>query len=377
MTERKQINWITGLKGIACIGVMLMHFRAAFMMDGTTNAYQLSKGVHFLFEKIFSVWLNGNFMVCLFCVISGYLLSKSKISSWWSLMVKIMTRYLRLALPLFGGCALVYGLYCIGAFHNDTAGRLMENDWFSGFYQKLEAKNILLSPFYKIVMHGEDSFGMPFWMMGSLLKGSCLSLAFVYAKRGQDYKIIRIIVCLGAVVYLLHAVKAGSYIMPAFFLGTGTGFMEDKVREKLPNICGWICFLLPLFMCAGLQDHLCVLVEAPEWAYASGMWRTIWSVVLFVGILCLKPVQNVLSKKICLILGRISFEIYILHWPLICSLSAIGFLFFYTKMNTDLLVLLLLAVTVLITILVSELFSRYYERYCMILVKWIERKLGV
>ena len=49
MTERKQINWITGLKGIACIGVMLMHFRGAFMMDGTTNAYQLSKGVHFLF----------------------------------------------------------------------------------------------------------------------------------------------------------------------------------------------------------------------------------------------------------------------------------------------------------------------------------------
>ena len=56
MTERKQINWITGLKGIACIGVMLMHFRGAFMMDGTTNAYQLSKGVHFLFEIYILHW---------------------------------------------------------------------------------------------------------------------------------------------------------------------------------------------------------------------------------------------------------------------------------------------------------------------------------
>ncbi len=239
MDTKKQIDWITGLKGIACIGVMLMHFCAAFMQNGA-GGYQVSEGIHFVFDKILSVWLNGNFMVCLFCTISGYLLSKSKLVSIHQFCVKIGTRYFRLALPLLGGCILVFLLYILGLFYNDTAGMLMENTWFSGFYQELEAKNIILSPFYKIVLHGEDSFGMPFWMMGSLLKGSFLSLAFVYVKRGRDYKIVRVIVLIGAVVYLLHAVRVGSYILPAFFFGTMIGFWEQDIVKRLPTVCGWI-----------------------------------------------------------------------------------------------------------------------------------------
>lgn len=362
MSGRKQINWITGLKGIACIGVMLMHFRAAFMMNGATNEYEISKGIHILFEQILSIWLNGNFMVCLFCTISGYLLSKSSVVSVYGFVVKIVTRYVRLALPLFGGCVLVFGLYRIGVFQNDTAGILMENDWFAGFYQKLEAKNVLLSPFYRIVLHGEDSFGMPFWMMGSLLKGSCLSLAFVYVKKGKDNKIVRIIVLIGAIVYLLHALQAGSYILPAFFLGTLLGFTDDWIKGKMSAVCSWLFFVISLVMCAGFQDRICFILDCPKWMYSSGMWRTVWSAVLFMGILCLTSVQNVLSKKMCLKLGGISFEIYILHWPVICSLSAIVFIFLYTKINTDLLVILLLVITLAVTILVSELFSRYYEK---------------
>lgn len=196
MNTRKQIDWITGLKGIACIGVMLMHFRGAFMVNGASG-YQISDGMHFMFDKILSVWLNGNFMVCLFCTISGYLLSKSNLVSVRQLCVKLGTRYLRLALPLLGGCILVFVLYSAGAFYNDTAGMVMENTWFSGFYHELEAKNIILSPFYKIVLHGEDSFGMPFWMMGSLLKGSFLSLAFVYVKKGGIVRQFKLLFCLG------------------------------------------------------------------------------------------------------------------------------------------------------------------------------------
>ncbi len=140
----------------------------------------------------------------------------------------------------------------------------------------------------------------------------------------------------------------------------------------------WMDFLITsLVMCAGVQDRVCNLLILPQWMYSSGMWRTIWSVFLFIGVLCLAPVQNWLSKKGCVALGGISFEIYILHWPVICSLSAGLFVTFYGKVNTDLFVMLLLGAALLVTIAFSEIFKCYYEKYCMQLIKWIERKLGV
>lgn len=114
MEKSKRIYWIDGLKGIACIMIFVHHFFVGFMPASYYGVGAMQHGNDgwevLLSQNPASVLINGNFWVCVFCVLSG-LVQGYKIFSMESLdrlpkdMVK---RYFRLSLPVFFISLIVY-----------------------------------------------------------------------------------------------------------------------------------------------------------------------------------------------------------------------------------------------------------------------------
>ena len=63
---------------------------------------------------------SATFWMYAFLVISGYLLSGSRVNNLRDLAVKIGKRYLRFFVLIFGACAVIFVIYKTIGFHNDA-----------------------------------------------------------------------------------------------------------------------------------------------------------------------------------------------------------------------------------------------------------------
>ena len=87
-----RIAWLDSLKGIACLCVFIHHFLLAFYPEvHFGHAVSSMLKVKNLAESPFMFWANGNFCVCLFLLISGFLVSRMLLLAY--LFEKYFVRY--------------------------------------------------------------------------------------------------------------------------------------------------------------------------------------------------------------------------------------------------------------------------------------------
>ena len=87
-----RIAWLDGQKGIACLCVFIHHFLLAFYPEvHFGQAVPSMLKVKNLADSPFMFWANGNFCVCLFLLISGFLVSRMLLLAY--LFEKYFVRY--------------------------------------------------------------------------------------------------------------------------------------------------------------------------------------------------------------------------------------------------------------------------------------------
>ena len=101
----KRIDWIDGLRGIACLGVFVYHFlRYTFpaTYDGNAENIKVFNSEVVCSNNPLAFIVNGNFYVCLFFLISAFVLSLQVIDKQnkKDIAVMLFKRYPRLALPV-------------------------------------------------------------------------------------------------------------------------------------------------------------------------------------------------------------------------------------------------------------------------------------
>ncbi len=78
MKDNNRILWLDGIKGIACIFIFLHHFFVHYFPAVYYGSLELSKakGIDiYLSQSPIGFFLNGNFFVHLFLIISGYVIT--------------------------------------------------------------------------------------------------------------------------------------------------------------------------------------------------------------------------------------------------------------------------------------------------------------
>lgn len=252
---------------------------------------------------------NGKFWIMVFCIISGFLGSR-KIESFRQLATEGLIRYLRFFIPLLLVNAFSFALYQGGLYRCGAYGSLMGNSWIGGHYA---------GPFRPADVAKQSIFfgaalDSSLWMMRPLFAGNVLILLSRYCThRLSDRK--RITAEISVLVLLMALGLRFTTVWYCAAVYAGLVIFDTKA---------------PLVRCS--RSYLCAAVALCIYylPFAASLFGLDWSALnqpkvdFFVGVLfCFGFFYSGFKgKEICrLNLNSISFWVFLLHSPILCSLS--------------------------------------------------------
>lgn len=362
---KERIKWIDGLKGIACFGVFLTHFFGVFYLWVERQDISLSAICRLLLDYPLKILINGNFMVAIFCILSGYLVASARVTTFKGLLKAMCKRYLRLSIPIFGFCILVYICEAIWGFHNQEVGLLLNNTWLSGYYKNsVDIRDVLMIPFFRLWLFSDNSINGTFWMLKSLFISTMMVLVVKYI-------CIRYYRLRGMAIFSLLLVSLKT---PIYF-GCIMGYVIFVLANNA-NFESYLCkyrgrgkkLRLPLIILA-----LGTVWILPQWGGINEYIITLCAGICIICIMFYKKIQMWLSNDILVRLGDISFAIYGIHWPIICSLGLQLFLYLYPAFSYTAAVMIDFVFVTGIIIGVSKLYQNYIEKNCYTLINKILR----
>lgn len=337
-----RLVYLDGMRGLFALSVVVYHLFFLFLpaaITGNPDAMHLSGP----WERILA-WLpqflyNGNCGVCVFFVLSGFVLS---CRFWEKRETSLLTsaalrRYLRLTLPALASVLLAYLLMKAGwmrsqeffpvaksldnvgvVYHHaaDVWAACMEGLW--GIYFSYDVRL---------------SYNPVLWTMAIELKGSFLSFAFlsIFGKTRRRW-----------ILYLFLAMVLWDTYYLSFVLGVALSdlacssearsFWQALGRKRFLTWGGLgPGILLSSYTADGRHGvfrwmHAPVLdamqVESEAFYHILGAFFLIYAVLQ-------EPVlQELFRKNFFAQLGRYSFAIYLVHVPVYCSLGGSVFLHF-------------------------------------------------
>ncbi|WP_314440006.1 acyltransferase family protein [Massilia timonae] len=323
-----------GLRGLAALSVTITHFVAAFLPSllfynyGALFPRPVEPGplTDALGSPVFTLFYNGHFPVLIFFVLSGYVLTLP----WFErtdaapvLQRRLWSRYLRLNLPIMAAIALAWLAYSTGLMHTGQAAHLSgSTNWLASFYPSgLTGFAALKEALFGSIVLGNASFLPPLWTLKIEFIGSIYILLFFLAKPARHLLLPMALACL-----LLHAIHAEQSI---YYIALFAGAVLHRVR--LTRSGQFAVFAAGLYF--GAYQHFRTM-------YGFLPDPRIWDVKSFynaIGAACVCAAvlsgwgQGLLNRPLVQVLGRISFSIYLLHFLVLCSLSAA----FYTHFPRD------------------------------------------
>ena len=168
ITSKKRIDWIDGIKGISCLFIFLHHFCLQYFLATYYGAEKPSMlyGIDtFLATSPLGIFINGNFFVHLFILISGYVITYQIISmKHEKLGLFMIKRYLKLLFPIavFGLIMFLSRSYQI--FRESGSIKLIIKQLYK----------ICYSVFFGILFKGDNNLGGHLWMMNCIFLGGIL-----------------------------------------------------------------------------------------------------------------------------------------------------------------------------------------------------------
>lgn len=354
-----------GLKGIAAILIFVHHFCLIFYPAIHFGDAVLSKLYNLdtvLSQSPFSVFLNGNFLVAIFCTISGAVISiqimelpdKNKLADI------IMKRYFRLMLPVVPVGLLIFVMLRYGLFSNQEAAVYTQSPWAAMYYQSpMTFFQTLRSVFVDTWFWGDDTLSTAFWMLSQLFYGTFLSiiLSIVCWKYKKHTWSIYVML---AFVFFNHGT-----LQLAFILGTLLTWLCINCSQCFNKYLGCILFTIGIF-----------LGGYPSGVTPTNVYRLFCDVnyidvhivgafFTLYGIWSLEKLQAVLSMPIFKGLGKISYSIYLIHIPLLFSFSTSLFLFVKEYMRYAYSAGLSLFVSIFVLIMAANMYNKTIENMCV------------
>ncbi len=322
-----KVQYLEGLRGVAALQVVLLHFVTAFLPDTAEHA---ALPVRVLFD--------GHTAVYVFFLISGAVLTPSfaRGGAWPRQAAK---RAVRLGIPVTaaagGALALLWALpnaHRDAALVSGSAWLAMDSSGaltLSHLAREIGFDSLLLgyreyTLFAPIADHLpllEHSLDAPFWSLHLELYGSLLVLLLIRLRsRSAWLHRAAVVVCAGLF---------GTHPMFLFVLGH---LCAARMHRPAIRLLGTGLIVLGLSMSASKDWGAVEAVRAEIARFtpvaAPNLFQfqsQLAAMALFLGALLSPAAQWLLARSLCRQLGRLSFSIYLLHFPILFTLGCAGF----------------------------------------------------
>lgn len=344
-----RLEFIEGLKGIGAMQVVILHYISAFFppmarFDGTP---------HYAFEawaatSPFFFLYNGFAAFNLFFLMSGFVLAPSfaRISSGW--LNQVAKRVFRLFVPMAAAYLIAVALLLIFSHAKADAIAVTNSGWLAGGENNPMtlaslSKDMFLNSM--ILGYGERSWfasfsfmqpylttwsqsvNGPFWTLHIILWGSLLVLFMTWLRQklpralfwGATFGLFLITGTGGFSMFLI------GYLLYDFYQFT------QKQNARAIGIAGLACLLVGIYI-LNVKDFPILqplfnlqnsIRQGPtlynEWLNEVG------AILVFAGALMFVPAQKFLSLPVFTWLGRISFSLFLTHFPILFTISCTVF----------------------------------------------------
>ena len=353
MESKKYYSHIAGLKGIACVLIMIGHFLGLYKY-----AQQFLPGIPFLnavLDSKMSFLLDEGYWLYLFFFISGYLISKARVNTVSEIAVKSLNRFFRLAFPILFSYLIIYFIYTAFGFYNDQTANLFQCTWFQEFYRgQYSIIQVLTSPM-DVLLSGNCVLNSPYWVLKEMFAASVMIyvLRYVYSLLSKNNEAL----CFFVLILVTFAFIMGSSpIIAACLIG-----MLLSVYEEVDGI------LKKPYFSFGV-----ILLAMTQYAFSGTYLFNLFFVFLILYVPESKLFDGFLSLKPIQFLGKISWGIYSFHWPLMCSLGAMLMITMEPEMGLLNSYALSCGLTAIATLMVSVVFYFTFERLSSYLSKKID-----
>lgn len=341
-----RIAYLESIRGLAALQVLLLHFFGAFAPDlvvslpagATVAGYIHLSPLYFLYDGYSAVYI--------FFALSGYVLTRSFERHLAQPSSQVLARIVRLGLPALAATLVAAAVMLTFGKPNVAAGELSGSAWFASQWDtdvsilsviRDGTANALflgyrglpgvafLAPWQQPV---EQSLVAPLWTLSIEFYGSMIILLLCWCAR-RSRASWWAVVLLGAIFTIRSA-----YI--CFFIGHLLAIFHRAERPAPASR------LLPAFLIM-FGVLLCVLAEVwqPQWLrslcasptyllfpgqFAPMQQKTFGAVLVLIGMIDLQVARTFLSRPWLVARSKLSFPLYLVHWPILFGPAAALFL---------------------------------------------------
>jgi len=323
---------LEAVRGIAALVVVMNHSLNGFLprysgLDFAHTEDRLQGSVFFLF-------INGSSAVCLFFVLSAYILTRRYcLSGDIRILLKgAVKRWPRLMGPVLATVLVSYALFFFHLYDFEEAGARSGSSWlvaFAGAFHQVGAPDLtiqsihwwdaLLQGSVLTFIRGDWAFDGSLWTMQPELLGSFI--AFGAAPILLEARKCSVYLTVALLVLGLAALYFGRAEMAAFPVGVGMAVLLRR-ESRLSGRFAYPAILLSLFLMSypgaavGAYTMFGFLAShSMPFTYPQIVGATI----LIAVIETFPSIRRLLSGRISAFVGSLSFPIYLLHSLVICS----------------------------------------------------------
>ncbi|MGK9254022.1 acyltransferase family protein [Paenibacillus humicus] len=382
--------YLDGIRGLAAFAVVVSHYIQVFYPAALNGKPQQA---HFKWDVWYghspvNLFFNGQFAVCLFFVLSGYVLSVKMVEKEMDsdtylkmLQSSAVRRYIRLAVPAAVSVLLVYVALIMNAFHLQEIGGTTWTDMKKNYYALdtnpyTVMKAAIFDPFFRFEAH---PYNPVLWTMSYELAGSFLIFSFL-ALFGRLRK-----------RWIVYAVLSIALIQTYFVAFLWGMLLADLLKHKWvqTKIAPVLGLLLGIYLGSAPYTPLMGTMYEPieigikyinEWIQFNIdprlLARTLGSVLILFALLRLKVLQHLFGWGKLAYLGKVSFSLYLIHFTFLNTFSA----FMFSKVIHHFSYNLAYAITFTVSMVPLFILSHYYMKYidqgALKLARLVEKKMA-
>lgn len=316
---QQRILPLEALRGLAALVVVNWHVMLGFRpeLSGIFHGLPRSAAIS---GQIWFVAANGSGAVILFFVLSGFVLTRRAMleNDPRLILRQALRRWPRLMPPVLTSVLLSWTLFRLGAYHFTQAGAQTGSAWLVNFAYAgtvpfdAPLSRALAQGTWGCFLFSDNNFNTSLWTMRVELIGSFLVFALALAMTGIAHRGARALICALAAAALFISTRYYASFMVGLLLAT---VLPPKLA--MPS---------PLRAVALLASLWCLGYQQPEGVFAMlAPLGKVGAGSLGAGLLILAIADLELTgawARAARLLGEFSFPLYLVHVPVIASLTS-------------------------------------------------------